>query len=71
MSNEIKCETCDFWKDYTDRVTACVKGTTGNFVRNRIELRRCKYTPPPSQEFTPVYVDKDYSCGQWREKREQ
>lgn len=57
------CGNCKYWKDYTDRVWAHISKTVGNRGRGQIELRYCKYNPPPTVEAeTCVYTDNEYTC---------
>lgn len=62
------CETCLHWQDYTDRVHARVSNTRSSFARGVIELRRCKYEPPPtiSKQWDAIYTDKDHVCAEYR-----
>lgn len=66
------CETCRYWQDWSDRVTAVISNARSNTARNQIELRRCRFTPHPScmhgSEW--IYTDKDYICGEWELKPE-
>ena len=66
MKNENCCERCAYWQDYSDRVEAVISRARSGKVRNRIELRRCQFTPHPSQlEYNYIYTDKDYLCGEF------
>ena len=57
------CETCKFWQDWSDRVIACISKQTSNYERNRIELRVCRFNPPPTvQSRVWLYTDSNYSC---------
>ena len=60
----MNCEICEWWKDYNDRVYACI---STDCRRNRIELRRCKYIPAPGIEsHLYIYTDSNYVCSGWR-----
>ena len=59
----MNCDKCKYWKDYSDRVYARISEARSSMERNRIELRICRYIPPPTvSSKTFVYTDKDYSC---------
>ena len=65
------CENCGHWQDWRNRVYACVAGVNSNMVRNRLELRLCKFNPHPTQDsYVPIYTDKDYYCSQWINKEQ-
>lgn len=68
----MKCKTCKYWQDWSDRVFACVSGVQTNFERNRVELRKCRYVPPPTIESTVIgiYTDENYSCSQYSKLEE-
>ena len=57
------CGNCKFWRDYNDRVYANISRTKGNTGRGTIELRVCKYNPPPTiSQSSWVHTDEDYTC---------
>ena len=65
----MSCENCAFWQDYEDRVFANISQARSNMVRNTIELRPCKYVPPPTvQSDARRYTDKDFACSGWKQK---
>lgn len=65
----MKCETCTWWwYDAEDRIYANISTGHSNFARDRIELRRCKFIPHPSQDrAVAIYTDSDYVCSCWRQ----
>lgn len=63
-----KCETCDWWKDYEDRVFALIPKVYTTRAANAIELRHCKYKPHPmNQMFDSYYTAPHYVCNEWTE----
>ena len=57
------CYNCKFWKSIDNRITACISDTTSNTERDRIELRVCRFNPPPTiQSRVCIYTDDHYSC---------
>jgi hypothetical protein len=63
----MNCGTCVWWQDYSDRVDAIISTGHSNCHRNRIELRRCRYNPPPTVEsVTACWTDSEYVCGSYR-----
>jgi len=71
MSDLKRCETCNWWKDYTQRVFAIVSGVQGDRSPGTIELRRCRYQPPPKADAGhAVYTDKGHVCSAWEEVSE-
>ena len=65
----MSCENCAFWQDYEDRVFANISQARSNMDRNTIELRRCKYVPPPTVQSAALrYTDKDFACSGWKQK---
>lgn len=67
-----RCENCIWWQDYDDRVFAFISTGNSSFARNRVELRRCRFTPHPSSgETNDYYTDADYCCGEFAKKDSQ
>ena len=66
------CSTCKYWQDYENRVFARIEGVQGKFGRSDLELRLCKYRPPPSNDinFRDIFTDEDYSCSAFLIKTE-
>ena len=63
MSENARCENCEWWKDYSDRVFARVSGGKGDLAGNVMELRKCRYaTPPTMGDSRVIYTDKDHVC---------
>jgi hypothetical protein len=57
------CGNCKYWQDFSDRVVACISGAKSNTERDRIELRVCRFNPPPTvQSRVYLYTDDEYSC---------
>ena len=58
------CGNCTHWQDFEDRVSACISKGHSNTARNLIELRCCKYDPPPQVDVTwrSIYTDEYYVC---------
>jgi hypothetical protein len=60
------CDSCRWWKDFSDRVYARVSGVKSNMAGDILELRRCRYSPPPQIEQRKViYTDKDHVCSEY------
>jgi len=58
------CKHCIWWQEFHDRVHACISSRPGNIgTRGKLELRKCRNTPPPSVEVVDVYTDENFSCG--------
>jgi len=61
-----RCEMCKHWQDYEARVWAKItdfrqRGNTHG--KGLIELRPCRYSPPPGLEMHDfVYTDKNFHC---------
>jgi len=70
MSNTEKCKTCRWWQDYKDRVWANLSGMD-NYPHDRgLELRACKFKPPPGvRTFEKKYTDEDYVCSAYERSR--
>ena len=70
MKDDEKCEFCKYWEDYTDRVWACIYGFKSDRIRNLIELRRCKYNPPPPtmESIHSYHTNKDYYCSAFKRR---
>jgi hypothetical protein len=60
----VKCQNCKWWADYEPRVFACISTGHSSFVRNRIELRQCKYSVAPTvqEPVSQIFTDSDYVC---------
>lgn len=59
----MECKTCVWWQDYKIRVYACISNGHSDIVRDRIELRLCKYNLPPQIDSNPrIYTDENYCC---------
>ena len=65
-----KCGSCEYWKDFSDRVFAIISEGHSRFHRNRIELRRCRFTPPPtvSDVVHEIYTDCGHTCSGFTDK---
>ena len=67
------CKDCEWWQDYRVRVYARISEVNGPINGGLIELRRCKYDPPPN--ITPninhiVYTDEAYCCSEFKKANE-
>lgn len=59
----MRCKECEYWKDYNDRVYACISNVKSGLCRDDVELRACKFRPSPNIErCRTMYTDKDYEC---------
>ena len=69
MTDKKSCENCEWWKDYEQRVFAIVSGVKGERHPGTIELRLCRYCPPPQAiaGHMWIYTDKDHVCSGWQE----
>jgi len=66
MSEAKKCETCEWWKDYKNRVYAKIDGVVGKIHPGTIELRLCRYSPPPTADAgRSVYTNAENVCSGW------
>ena len=68
-----RCENCIWWADYNDSVRARISNTVGGpYPRGDIELKACKFSPPPAHsEVNKIYVDADFCCSGFSHKKKQ
>ncbi len=68
-NNNRTCENCTWWQDYEKRVWAIISDFTSDRAGNHVELRLCKYLPPPTVvDNNTIYTDKDYCCSEFHRK---
>jgi hypothetical protein len=66
------CSSCKWWQDYSDRVYAVIPSVRTNVARDRVELRRCRYVPPPSiVSIWDIYTEGSYVCGSYSHIRKE
>lgn len=66
-----RCESCRYWQDHTQRVMARLSvPVASKYANGAIELRRCRYSPPPTieREAMIVYVDANFLCSAFEVK---
>jgi hypothetical protein len=66
---EKECYNCYWWKDFEDRVYACISDTYGTGrCRDSLELRKCKWVPNPNiTDIEYKYTDRHFVCSCWTE----
>ena len=64
----MNCGKCIYWQDYSDRVYARISQAKGE-LSGAFELRRCRYSPPPTAktDWQYIYTDVCFTCSAYKD----